>query len=104
MKTSIKITLTPQEDRELRLRVRRHKAAHCDVERAQIILLLAKGESFSATSRKVGKARRIVYKWAKRFLVERIAGLKDRPRSGRPARFSPDRVDVRDEARLRDAR
>ena len=30
MNTSIKITLTPQEDRELRLVVRRQKAAHWD--------------------------------------------------------------------------
>lgn len=99
-KTTIKITLTPQESRELRLAVRRQKAQHREVVRAQMILLLASGESFAATSRKVGKARRIVYKWAKRFLVARVAGLKDKPRSGRPARFPPDRVDVPDQARV----
>jgi hypothetical protein len=99
-KTSIKITLTPQESCELRLVVRRQRAQHREVVRAQMILLLASGESFAATSQKVGKARRIVYKWAKRFLVARIAGLKDKPRSGRPARFSPDRVDVADQARV----
>ena len=100
MKTSIKIKLTPQEDRELRLVVRRQKAPYREVVRAQMILLLAKGTNFSETSRKVGKARRIVYKWAKRFLDKRIAGLKDKPRSGRPARFSPDRVDVSNEASM----
>lgn len=99
-RTSIKITLTPQESRELRLVVRRQTAPHREVVRAQMILLLASGESYAATSRKVGKARRIVYKWAKRFLVARLAGLKDKPRPGRPARFSPDRVDVPDQARL----
>jgi transposase len=98
--TSIEIKLTPQESRELRLLVRRQKAPYREVVRAQMILLLASGESFAATSRKVGKARRIVYKWAKRFLVKRIAGLKDKPRSGRPARFSPDRGDVPDQARV----
>ncbi len=100
MNTSIKIVLTPQESRELRLTVRRQKAPHCEVVRAQMILLLVSGESFAATSRKVGKARRIVYKWAKRFLVARLAGLKDKPRSGRPARFPPDRGDVPDQARV----
>lgn len=99
-KTSIKITLTPQESRELRLVVRRHKAAQREVVRAQIILMLAGGESFCSTSRKVGKARRIVYKWAKRFIVGRIAGLKDKPRPGRPARFSPGCVDLPDQAGL----
>jgi len=53
-----------------------------------MILLLSKGESFSEVSRSVGKARRIVYKWANRFLEKRMAGLQDLPRSGRPARFS----------------
>jgi len=98
--TSIEIRLTPQENRELRLVVRRQNAPYREVVRAQMILLLAGGESFCATSRKVGKARRIVYKWAKRFLIARIAGLKDKPRSGRPARFSPDRADVPDQTRV----
>lgn len=100
MKTSIVVKLTPQQDRELRLLVRRQKAPYREVVRAQLILLLAKGESFCATSRKVGLARRLIYKWANRFLEEGIAGLKDRPRSGRPARFSPDRDDVSNEAGL----
>ena len=97
MKTSIKIKLTSQESRELR----RQKAPHREVIRAQIILLLSRRESFAATSRRIGVARRIVYKWANRFLIERMAGLKDRCRSGRPARFSPDRVDVPDQAGVR---
>ena len=100
MKTSITIKLTPQESRELRLVVRRQKAPHREVVRAQLILMLASGESFTATSRKVGLTRRNTHKWAKRFVANRIAGLKDKPRSGRPARFSPDRVDVSDETRL----
>jgi hypothetical protein len=104
MKTSIVIKLTRQERRELRLIVRRQKAPYCDVVRAHMILLLSKGESFSEVSRRVGKARRIVYKWANRFLEKRMAGLQDLPRSGRPARFSPDRGDVSGEAGVRDAR
>ena len=89
MKTSYSIKPTPQESRELRLIVRRQKAPHRKVVRARIILLLSRGESFSETARKAGVARRIAYKWAKRFLDERMEGLEDQPRSGRPARFSP---------------
>ena len=62
MNTSIQIKLTPQEHRELRLLVRRQKVPQREVVRAQMILLLASGENFSATARKVGNARRIVYK------------------------------------------
>ena len=62
MKTSITIKLTPQESRELRLVVRRQKAPHREVVRAQLILMLASGESFTATSRKVGLTRRNTHK------------------------------------------
>ncbi len=100
-KTSISIKLTPQEDRELRLIVRRQKAPYREVVRASIILYLSKGVSPTNTAREVGVARRIVYKWAKRLLGERMGGLKDRPRLGRPARFSPDRGNISDAAGLR---
>lgn len=94
MVTCIKIKLNKQEDRELRLIVKRQKAEHREVVRAKIILLLSKGINFSKVTRQVGIARRIVYKWASRFLIERMAGLKDKPRSGRPASFSPDRGNI----------
>ena len=103
MKTSVRIMLTAQEDRQLRLEVRRQKEPYAEVVRAQMILLLAKGKSFSQVAREVGRARRIVHMWARRFLQRRIAGLKDLPRSGRPARFSPDRGDISDKAGLRAA-
>jgi len=97
MKTSIVIKLTRQESHELRVIARRQRAPHRLVVRARIILSLAGGASCSATARQVGVARRIVYKWAQRFLVDRMAGLDDRPRSGRPARFFPDRGDLPDQ-------
>jgi transposase len=68
--------------------------------RAQVILLVADGVSLSATGRKVGLARRIVHKWAVRFVRERLRGLDDLPRSGRPPRFSPDRGNAPGEARV----
>ncbi|MCP4448973.1 MAG: helix-turn-helix domain-containing protein [Myxococcales bacterium] len=101
MQTSIEIRLSPQEDRELRLRVRRQTAPYREVVQAKIILMLAHGESFSEVSRTAGVARRIVYKWANRFLGRRLDGLRDLPRSGRPARSSPDRRYASGEAGLR---
>ena len=99
----MEMELTGQEDRELRLLVRRQRAPHAEVVRARMIVLLAKGTSFSQVAREVGRARRIVHLWAKRFVERRLAGLKDLPRSGRPARFSPDRGDISDKAGLRAA-
>ena len=101
MKTSIKVTLSADERGELERVVRQHTAPHREVVRARLILLLVSGESFSSVARQVGLARRIVYKWAKRFLKRRLAGLKDLPRTGRPARFPPDRGYVSGEASVR---
>jgi hypothetical protein len=33
--------------------------------------------------------RQVVSKWRKRFFEERLAGLHDQPRHGRPPVFSP---------------
>ncbi len=77
MQTSIEIRLGPQEDRELRLRVRRQTAPYREVVWTKIILILAHGESFSEVSSTAGVARRIVYKWANRFLDRRAKRMTE---------------------------
>ena len=74
-----------------------------DVIRARTILLLADGVSQAEVSRRVGLRRRIVRKWAERFVDRGLLGLNDAPRSGRPPRFSPDRGNTSGQARLRAA-
>ena len=69
--------------------------------RAQTILLLADGVSQAEVSRRVGLRRRIVRKWAERFVDRGLLGLEDSPRSGRPPRFSPDRGDTPGQAGVR---
>ncbi len=103
-KTSIRIKLSNEEKKELERIVRQQTAPHRLVVRAKMILLLAAKKSFAEVARRVGVARRIVYKWAKRFIKRRLAGLQDLPRPGRPARFSPDRGNVSGQAGLRASR
>ena len=55
-KSAISIKLTPQEDRELRLIVRRQRAPYREVVRASIILYLSKGVTPTDTARQVGVA------------------------------------------------
>src|SRR5215208_6810677 len=74
-----------------------------DVVRARTILMLADGVSQAEVARRVGLRRRIVRKWAERFVDRGLLGLNDAPRSGRPPRFSPDRGDAPGQARLRAA-
>ncbi|MBA3461689.1 MAG: helix-turn-helix domain-containing protein [Deltaproteobacteria bacterium] len=74
-----------------------------DVIRARAILLLADGVSQAEVGRRVGLRRRIVRKWAERFVDRGLRGLNDAPRSGRPPRFSPGGGDTPGQARLRAA-
>ena len=99
-KTSIRIELTGDEREALEQRARALARPHREVVRAQIVLLLADGMPVSAVGRKVGRARRIVYKWADRFVRKRLRALGDEARSGRPPRFSPDRLDALGQARM----
>lgn len=102
-KSPVVITLEESERLELERLVRRPTAPSGMVRRARIILLLASGHSVSETARAVGVQRRIVRQWARRFQQERIAGLPDRPRPGRPPVFSPRGGRPRGEAGLPDA-
>jgi transposase len=58
------------------------------VVRARIVLLAAEGWTNVDIAGWVGVAVDTVSKWRKRFVCEGLAGLKDRPRSGRPRRFA----------------
>jgi transposase len=57
--------------------------------RAKVILLAAEGLSNKQIGKRLEVPRQIVSKWRKRFFEQRLAGLQERPRRGRPAAFSP---------------
>jgi transposase len=57
------------------------------VQRARIVLLAADDLMIVDIARRVGVDADTVGKWCKRYVSEGLAGLKDRPRSGRPRRF-----------------
>ena len=57
--------------------------------RGRMILLVAEGVTISHIADTVGISRRYVYKWAKRLLHERVAGLTDLPGPGTRSRAAP---------------
>jgi hypothetical protein len=81
-KTSLTITLTPEEHQTLRAWQRSTTSRSGLLRRARIILLLADGVSITDIAAMVGLNRRYVYKWAWRFLEQRVAGLADKPGRG----------------------
>ena len=60
------------------------------VERARIVLLAADGWASRAIAREVGCARGVVSRWRVRFARDRLAGLADAPRSGKPRTYGED--------------
>ena len=52
--------------------------------RARMVLLAAAGTSISEIARQMGTCRLRVYDWLARFETQRLAGLEDLSRSGRP--------------------
>jgi len=59
------------------------------VIRARMILHAAEGLSNDQIARKLDTRREVVSLWRKRFFEERLAGLEERARPGRPRSFSP---------------
>ena len=86
-----RIELTPAERRELTARARRYTSPYRDVIRAKLVLLAAEGLSNEVIATRLDTPRQIVSKWRHRFFDQRLAGLEEEPRGGRPARFSPQR-------------
>ena len=83
------IELTPDERAELERRVRRQTASSREVFRARIVLLAATGLRNDEIAVRLDTVRETASKWRGRFFLQRLAGLVDRPRSGRPRVFPP---------------
>lgn len=99
--SSIKISLTGDQRETLKRLLRRQKTPVGVAKRARALLLLASGESFSQTSKRVGLGERHLRKWARRFIEQGIEGLQDRPRPGRVPVFFPSSSVVSGEERVR---
>jgi transposase len=84
------ITLTADERRRLEGWRRSSKTERRLVERAGIVLLAAAGHPSRAIARELGCARGVVSKWRVRFARERLAGLADAPRPGKPKTYGED--------------
>lgn len=86
------ITLTAAERRGLTALAYSHTAAYQHVVRARIVCDAARGHSNAAIARRHDLTVDTVRRWRGRFADEGLAGLTDRPRPGRPPRFTPVQV------------
>ena len=83
------ITLTPKERSVLKARARQYTLPYREVVRAKIVLLAEEGLENKEIGERLDMPRPVVSKWRKRFFRERLEGLEDRSRRGRPPAFFP---------------
>ena len=91
-KTRFVIVLSDEERVELERRVACYTRPHKEVQRAKMIRYAAEGQSNAEIARRLETAAGVVGRWRKRFFEQRLAGLEDRPRRGRPPTFPPSRA------------
>lgn len=83
------IVLSKDERKELERRANKYTLPFYEVQRARMILLASEGQRNDEIARTVGAGRDVVSLWRKRFFRERLRGLEERSRPGRPRTFSP---------------
>jgi transposase len=83
------IEVTSAERAFLEAIARKYTLPYRDVVRAKIILLSAEGLPVEEIAMRLNSSREVVWKWRKRFLAERLSGLEERSRRGRPPVFPP---------------
>ena len=85
------IELSPEERKHLEEMAGKYTSPYRDVIRAKIVLYAAEGLRNDQIAARLDTPRQIVSKWRKRFFEQRLPGLEEQPRRGRPAGFSPQR-------------
>ncbi len=88
-KSPYSIVLFSAEEAELKRMASKYTSPYYKVVRAKVILMAAQGLDNNAIGHRLSLPRQIVSKWRKRFFNERMEGLEDRSRPGRPSGFSP---------------
>ena len=83
------IVLSDAERNDLERRARKYTLAYYLVQRAKIVLLAHKGLRNDEIAERLDTRREVVSFWRKRFFDQRMAGLDDRDRPGRPRVFPP---------------
>jgi transposase len=88
------LVLTEVEKSELTALTARPKTAQALAERARIVLACADGLENKAVGQQLDVHPQTVGKWRRRFLAQRMEGLRDEPRPGAPRTIEDQRIEA----------
>lgn len=88
------LTLSDEERSELRSLARRRKTAQALALRARIVLMCAEGGQNKEVAARLGVDQATVGTWRRRFVEQRMEGLRDAPRSGAPRTIDDARIEA----------
>ena len=91
-RTAAALVLSAEEREYLERQARRRQVTRSVAERCRIILRCADGLTSKAVAAELGVHEHTVGKWRRRFAKDRLDGLIDEPRSGRPRSIEDERV------------
>jgi len=89
MPLTVDVALSPAEREELLSWTRAQSLKAGLAQRARIVLLADEGVGTNEIVTRVGVSKPTVIAWKRRFAHEGVAGLGDRPKSGRPVVIDP---------------
>ena len=90
---AVAIELTDAERVQLEAWARRRSSAQALAQRSRIVLLAAEGLKNTEIAARLGVSRNMAATWRARFAAQRLDGLLDEPRPGRPRTISDEKVE-----------
>jgi putative transposase len=86
------LILTPDETTQLKSLATSRTLPHSLVSRAKVVLWSAEGQTNTAIANRLHWTNATVGKWRRRFIQQRVSGLYDELRPGRPRSIKDDQV------------
>lgn len=90
---AVEVVLSNEEREQLESWARRPKSAQALAQRSRVVLAAAEGLKNTEISQRLSLDQKTVRKWRSRFVRDRLDGLVDEPRPGKPRTISDARVE-----------
>src|SRR5690348_8163246 len=90
---AVEVVLTREEREQLEAWARRRTSAQALAQRSRIVLAAAQGLRNTEIAAQLSVSRDMVRRWRARFAAQRLEGLLDEPRPGRPRTISDAQVE-----------